>query len=197
LRENRLGFEELIPLLSHPNWNLSTITLFPQKQFSITLDTIVDIGDTIKLDVSTGLSSNEYILLKNNSEFITNRTGKFEIVIKDTSDITQYWIKIRNDNFPSQAEFLKSEFINLELNPTENTKGKDVFVISPDDDGHFDSFLIEGEGTVIIYDKSGTQLRKEHLPFRWYGKDKHGAKVIPGLYLLNKNGQLIKVLVVY
>lgn len=206
VRENYLGFESLIPLKSAPTYDIYQFDLFPQKPFPLAVDSVVELGDTVLIDVSTSLNSNEYTLLKNDRNYETNRTGKFTIVINTFMDTAAYWVKIRNDSFPDQSDFLKTEVLKLQFKETPkeefseggNIQVKDIFVFSPDGDGVADSFKIEGEGEVIFYNKAGQEIRTENLPFEWFGKDKNGNRVVPGLYLVKKpKGDFLKVMIAY
>ncbi len=197
VRDNRLSFECLIPITQNPRWATSIFSLFPQKQFPVTMDTLVKIGQVLHVNISTGLPSNEYTLLIDNRNIEVNRTGEFYIPINSVADTGQYWFKIRNDNFPSASDFLKSEFKNVKIDP-ENDKYKDVVVFSPNGDGNADVVYIEGSGTATIINKNGvTVLSNVTLPYIWNGTDKNGKLLIPSLYYIQKSdGSILKALLI-
>ena len=217
VRENLLGFEELIPIQNHPEWGVEQFDLFPQKSFPLDVDTLVSLGETVTFQVSANESSNTYTLLKNNSNYITNTTGVFELPFVEESDTGSYWIKIRNSNFPDQSDFLSTVTVSVRLRETTDptpepdivdpdpdvvvepvAKEKDMFVFSPNDDGNFDSFFIKGQGLAKIYNKAGVIVRKEQLPFRWHGFNENGEKLQPGIYIIEKeDGEYLKVFIVY
>lgn len=199
--ENRLGFEDLVPILAHPSWGVQEFTLFPQKEFEVDIDTLVKVGDKVVVDISSSLLSNEYFVLKDDRTIGDNRTGIFEITINSEADLGDYWFKIKNDNFPAQSEFLSSLKYTIQLEQEIdflNVQERDVFVFSPDGDGVSDSFYIEGEGSVEILDKNGRRLRMEQLPYEWYGDDENGTKSSPGLHVIKlNNNEFLKVLIAY
>jgi hypothetical protein len=197
LRDNRLGFEYLIPIKQNPRWTSSIFSLFPQKQFPVTMDTLVKIGQVLHVNISSGLPSNEYTLLIDNRNIEVNRTGDFYIAINSIADTGQYWFKIRNDSFPSTSDFLKSEFKNVKIDP-ENDKYKDVVVFSPNGDGNADVVYIEGTGTASIINKNGvTVLSNINLPYIWNGTDKNGKLLNPSLYYIQKSdGTILKALLI-
>lgn len=203
LKENRLAFEDLIPIMSHPSWASEEFTFFPQKEFEVDIDTLVKVGDKIVVDISTGLSSNEYFILKNGRGIDDNRTGVFEIEINSEDDLGEYWFKVKNDSFPDPSNFLASLKYNValdinEISQEDKIKEGDVYVFSPNGDGVADSFLIEGEGEVQILNKNGQQLRAEQLPFNWLGDDDSGVLSPPGLHIIKINeNEFLKVLITY
>lgn len=196
LRDNRLSFEYLIPIMQNPRWLTSNISLFPQKNFSVALDTLVDIGDVLQVTISTGLASNEYSLLRGNVVIETNRTGDFSIPINSVADTGTYWFKIRNDNFPAMTAFLQSEYKNVQLKPI-NQKNKDVIIFSPNGDGNSDVVFIDGTGQAKIVNKNGIELQSISLPYIWEGTDKYGKVLTPGLYYIQKSdGTVLKALLI-
>jgi len=153
IRDNKLPFEYLIPITQNPRWGIGNFALFPQKQFPVNMDTVVKIGQVVYVSVSSGLSSNEYTLIKDNRNIETNRTGEFTIPIYTEADTGQYWFKVRNDNFAANSDFLKSEFKNVRLDRS-NEKNKDVIIISPNGDGNGDSAYLNGTGQAKIINKN-------------------------------------------
>ena len=165
LIENELGFEELVPILNHPNKANINFELFPQKPFSVDIDSMVRVGQTISANIATGLSSNNYYLFKDNQVIDSTRSGVFNIKIDAESDTGQYHFRVRNDNFTGEAEYLESKRVNVKLKPSLKViNKKNVFVFSPDGDGNVDSFWIEGEGALTIYNKVGQEILTEQLP---------------------------------
>lgn len=200
--DNYLDFDDFIPIMAHPSWGIEVFTFFPQKEFKVDMDTLVKIGDKIQIDISTGLASNEYSLLKGNSRIDQNKTGVFEIDINSEDDLGEYWFKVNNDSFPDASNFLASlkYSIRLEKEGIEHTfvKEDEVFVFSPNGDGVSDSFYIEGEGEAMILNQVGQALRVEQLPFEWFGDDSNGKLSKPGLHLIKfKNDEYLKVLITY
>ena len=188
--------------MAHPNWGIQEFTFFPQKEFKVNIDTLVKIGDKIQIDISTGLASNQYSILKGDSRIDQNRTGVFEIVIDSEGDLGEYWFKVNNDSFPDPSDFLTSVKYTIQLGKEEieltNVKVDEVFVFSPNGDGISDSFYIEGEGEAIILNQVGQKLRMEQLPYEWFGDDSNRKLSKPGLHLIKlKNNEYLKVLITY
>lgn len=206
VRENLLSFEDLIPLMANPRWATSQFDLFPQREFDVVIDTVVKIGDTVRVNISSGLATNSYRMLKGDRGIEDNTTGEFEIVIRSESDLGEYWFKVYNSNFTNTSDFLTSKKHTIELQEIDAGEvevgeveyPKEVVVFSPNGDGVGDSFLIEGSGEATFYTKNGHKIRVEQLPFTWKGDNKKGTILEPGLYVININGkQHIKILIAY
>ncbi|WP_018342722.1 hypothetical protein [Cytophaga aurantiaca] len=196
LRDNHLTFEYLVPIMQNPRWSTSNISLFPQKNFPVELDTFVKIGDVLHVTISTGLASNEYTLLLDNTVKETNRTGDFYIAINTAADTGKYSFKIRNDNFPGTSDFLSSEIKNIHLQPI-NEKHKEVIIFSPNGDGNGDVVFVDGIGSAKIVNKNGVEIQSISLPYIWDGTDKNGKILTPGLYYIQKSdGSVLKALLI-
>lgn len=196
LRDNYLPFEYLIPIKQNPRWLTSNISLFPQKYFPVSLDTFVKIGDVLHVNISTGLTSNEYFLLLDNVVMDTNRSGEFYIAINSAADTGKYSFKIRNDSFPASSDFLSSEIKNVQLQPI-NEQRNDVIIFSPNGDGVSDVVFIDGTGSAKIINKNGVELQNITLPYIWEGNDKYGKASSPGLYYIQKSdGSVLKALLI-
>jgi hypothetical protein len=195
LRDNRLPFEYLIPITQNPRWNVGSFSLFPQKEFPLAIDTLAKTGDVFHINVSTGLASNEYTLIKDNRNIETNRTGDFTITFNSVADTGVYWVKIRNDNFPASADFLATEKKHIQWD--HNEKHKDVIIFSPNGDGNEDVVYIDGSGAAKIINKNGMELQSISLPYIWSGTDKNGKMLAPGLYYIQKSdGTVLKALLI-
>lgn len=198
IRENDLGFEELIPIKQHPRWETDQFDLFPQSEFDLDIDTLITLGEVVTVNIGTGLASNKYALMKDDSKIDDNTTGTFDIYLNEVEDLGEYWVKISNDSFPDPSEFLRSKAFTFVEKPEEPITEKGVLVFSPNGDGIADYILIEGEDDAIFYNKNGMELRKESLPYKWYGDDKKGALQEPGLYVVQKSdGSFIKILIAF
>ena len=212
VRENYLSFEELIPVMGHSKWGVEQFDLFPQRDFKVAIDKEVEKGETRVLNFSTGLASNYYELYKDEQRIADNREGMFEVTFEEDEDLYGYSVKINNDNFPDVSDFLLSEIFSFQwtefVPPTdtivvpienkENVKEGDVYVFSPDGDGLADSFFIDGEGSTKLFDKNGTELRHEKLPYEWFGDNSSGVLQTPGLYFIQINEHdFLKVLISY
>lgn len=203
--ENYLSFEDLIPIMANPRWTTSQFDLFPQREFEVAMDTLVEIGDTLKVNISTGLTTNTYRLLKGDRGVEDNATGEFKIIIESESDLGEYWFKVYNSNFPATSDFLASKKYLLTLKektpPNELdtvTYPTDVVTFSPNNDDVGDTYFVDGVGEASFYTKNGQKIRIEQLPFTWKGDDKKGTLLEPGLYLINiNNTKYIKVLIAY
>lgn len=223
LRENHLQFKDLIPVMDAPTYGVEQYDFFPQKEFEIEIDTLVKIGDTLRFNISRGLVTNSYRMLKDNGSLEDNKTGEFELIIESEDELGEYWFKIFNENFPESSDFLQSQKYNLVLDtsmsvpnipptdpdeeedgePENPTSGfvpnthKDVWVFSPDGDGVDDYVSFQNEGVITILNKHGQVLRTENSPYDWYGDDSSGEVQSPGLYIIDYgNDTFEKVLIV-
>lgn len=64
-------------------------------------------------------------------------------------------------------------------------------VFSPDGDGNFDTYYIEEEGSVKIFDMDGALVRELQAPGHWDGLKNNGSPVGIGYYAIVVNGKKV------
>jgi Leucine-rich repeat (LRR) protein len=71
--------------------------------------------------------------------------------------------------------------------------------ITPHTPGDHSSYLIDGTGKAVIYDKNGQIIQRVSLPYEWKGTGQNTALVPVGYYVIDVNDgqQLIRISVLY
>lgn len=195
LRYNKLTFEDLIPIKGNPRWGTSIWELFPQQEFFLHNDVTKKIGEDISITINDGSPTNTYYFYKDSVLLDSNVTGIYNINDLEKDDEGVYYAEIRNSEFTQTDAVMTSEPFTLLISDPVDVK--DVHVFSPNGDGVADFFLIEGTGSFEIVNKGGQSLQMGSLPYSWYGDDKSGANVEPGLYFVKTDTGYLKVLVTY
>lgn len=195
VQNNQLTFADLVPIKSNPRWGTSIWEFFPQDSFKLHEDVVKKIGEDISLQIPDDSPTNTYYLYKDGQLLDSNYTGIFDINDLEKSHEGIYYAEVRNSEFTQSNAVLTSYKFNLLI--SDPVDHNDVHVFSPNGDGVADFFLIEGTGSFEILNKGGQPLQMGKLPYSWYGDDKSGANVEPGLYFVKTEKGYLKVLVTY
>lgn len=109
-------------------------------------------------------------------EWLSNTTGTITFELRNLNDAVE-----ENDLAIDDIGFYTLESIEetITLSPCP---GKNIF--SPDGDGRFETFFIEGTGTAKIYQPGGRLIKTLTLPAYWDGTDKNGQLVNAGYYAI-------------
>lgn len=83
---------------------------------------------------------------------------------------------------------------NIEI-PTSLDDCKKGIILATGEDPNLQGFYIEQPGTALVYNKSGTLIKKLVAPGYWDGKQEDGS-ISPGLYVIEINGVFIDVTVI-
>lgn len=122
----------------------------------------------------------------NETGFLWNSdlTGKAEITILDLDTNVK-----ENDFVLDDLKFQQVEYTQavLDIEPCG-----DLDVFSPNGDGNYDSYFIDGSGTAKIFDTEGKLIIELPLPVNWDGRDKNGNIASTGYYAIIINGQEVR-----
>jgi internalin A len=144
ISNNKLTFEDLIPLTSLATFSVFTYT--PQKDLSIPL--FVDIREpnsySYQLAIDASLSTNQYTWFKNGVPMLTNATGNYTFSPVFMGDSGSYKAEVRNPALPLLV--LKSNASKLTVRPCVEINTINISVLSSD---CREGSLIDLAGTTI------------------------------------------------
>ncbi|MBC7389223.1 MAG: leucine-rich repeat domain-containing protein [Opitutaceae bacterium] len=181
----------LIKYIDFPNITLVTDT------FSLK---VVPCFDPKRLStIITGISCR-----KQGSLLVQNTSGeKVNFILKSNSTTTVY---NGNGNFygltePSYTLKVSTQSGCEKIYPFEIVVPKEdckQILLTPDGDGENDAYFFKQQGKVIIYDKTGDQVKVLQIPAEWDGSVK-GGKAAPGYYSadINNGESIINISVIY
>lgn len=121
---NYLTFEDLLPVLEHPNYDSSLFVLTPQKEQTFTItefELIEGTSGNYQLSVDEGLEGNSFQWYKDGSLFKTTTENVLEFESIQLSDTGNYSVVITNSNpFLQDLEITFSNEFEVKVIPSIN-----------------------------------------------------------------------------
>ncbi|MBC7389875.1 MAG: leucine-rich repeat domain-containing protein [Opitutaceae bacterium] len=181
----------IIKYIDFPNLNLTTDTFRikivpcfdPKKLSTIITGISCRKQGSLLVQNTTGEKVN-FILKSNNTTSVYNGNGNFYGLTEPS-----YTLKVIT--YSGCEKIYPFEIVV----PKEDCK---QILLTPDGDGENDAYFFKQQGKVIIYDKTGEQVKVLQIPSEWDGSVK-GGKVAPGYYSadINNGESTINISVIY